>query len=57
MTRVAKPGGWLVCCNGNDEFKRSGPNRELVERGFDFIRYESSEGGIIYNYRKQVVKE
>ncbi len=57
MIRVTKPGGWLVCCNGDDEFKRTEPNRELVERGFDFIRYESSEGGIIYNYRKQVVKE
>lgn len=57
MIRVTKPGGWLVCCNGDDEFKREEPNRELVERGFAFVRYESSEGGIIYNYRKQVVKE
>lgn len=56
MTRVAKPGGWLVCCNGDDDFKRKRPNRELVERGFEFVCYESSEGGIIYNYRKQVVK-
>lgn len=56
MVRVAKPGGWLVCCNGDDEFKRAAPNRELVERGFAFIRYESSEGGIIYNYCMQVVK-
>lgn len=53
MTRVVMPGGWLVICNGDDEFKRKAPNRELVERGFEYFMYESAEGGIIYNYRKQ----
>lgn len=56
MTRVTKNGGWLVICNGDDEFKRSAPNDELVSRGFAWFRHESSAGGIIYDYRKQVIK-
>ena len=56
MTRVTKNGGTIVCCNGDDEFKRTAPNQELVSRGFEFFVHESCEGGIIYDYRKQVVK-
>lgn len=56
MTRITKNGGWLVICNGDDEFKRSAPNEELVSRGFEWFRHESPIGGIIYDYRKQVVK-
>lgn len=56
MTRITKNGGWLVICNGDDEFKREAPNIELTSRGFEWLRHESIEGGIIYNYRKQVIK-
>lgn len=56
MTQVTKNGGWLVICNGDDEFKRSAPNDELVSRGFAWFRHESPEGGVIYDYRKQVIK-
>lgn len=56
MTRVAKNGGWLVICNGDDEFKRTAPDEELTSRGFEWFRHESIEGGMIYNYRKQVLK-
>lgn len=56
LTRVTRNGGWIVCCNGDDEFKRLSPDKELVNRGFEFFRHESIEGGIIYNYRKLVVK-
>lgn len=56
MTRITKSGGWLVICNGDDEFKRSAPNDELVFRGFEWFFHESPIGGIIYDYRKQVVK-
>lgn len=45
MTRVAKNGGIIVCCNGDDEFKRTAPDNELVSRGFEFFRHESCEGG------------
>ena len=56
MTRITKHGGWLIICNGDDEFKRSTPNEELVSRGFEWFCHESSVGGIIYDYRKQVIK-
>lgn len=56
LTRVTKNQGWIVCCNGDDEFKRTGPDKELVNRDFEFFRHESIEGGIIYNYRKKVLK-
>ena len=57
ISRITKDGGWLVVCNGDDEFKRSGPDPELTSRGFEWFRHESTEGGIIYNYRKQVRKQ
>ena len=56
MARITKDGGWLVICNGDDGFKRTAPDPELVARGFEWFRHESVEGGIIYNYRKQVKK-
>lgn len=56
MTRVTKNGGVVVCCNGDDELKRTAPDRELVARGFEFFRHESCEGGIIYDYRKRILK-
>lgn len=56
MARIAKNGGWIVICNGDDEFRRTAPNAELITRGFEAFRHESIEGGIIYNYRKQVNK-
>lgn len=56
MTRVTKNGGFIVCCNGDDEFKRTAPDNELVSRGFEFFRHESCEGGIIYDYRKRIQK-
>lgn len=56
MARVTKNGGWLIICNGDDEFKRKAPDKELVDRGFEWFRHESIEGGIIYNYRKRVIK-
>ncbi len=56
MTRVTKNGGFIVCCNGDDEFKRTAPDSELVSRGFEFFRHESREGGIIYDYKKMIEK-
>jgi ubiquinone/menaquinone biosynthesis C-methylase UbiE len=56
LTRVLKDGGFIVACNGDDEFKRQAPDAELVKRGFEWFRHESIEGGIIYDYRKQVGK-
>ena len=56
ITRITKDGGWLVICNGDDDFRRTAPDPELTSRGFEWFRHESVEGGIIYNYRKQVRK-
>ena len=56
ITRVLKDGGIIVLCNGDDEFKRKGPDQELVKRGFEWFVHESIEGGIIYDYRIRVKK-
>ena len=56
MTRIVQNKGWIAICNGDDEFKRTAPNEELVSRGFAWFCHESVEGGIVYNYRKQVLK-
>lgn len=56
MIRITKNSGWLVICNGDDEFKRSAPNNEFVSRGFEWFRHENEIGGIVYDYRKQVIK-
>lgn len=56
MARITRNGGWIVICNGDDEFRRTAPDAELTARGFEAFRHESIEGGVIYNYRKQVNK-
>lgn len=56
MSRVVKDGGFIVACNGDDEFKRQAPDEEMIKRGFEWFKHESIEGGIIYDYRKQIRK-
>lgn len=56
ITRVTKNKGLIVYCNGDDEFRREAPNKELIDRGFEFFCYESAAGGITYNYTKKVIK-
>lgn len=56
ITRITRDGGWLVICNGDDAFRRTRPDPELTARGFEWFRHETPEGGIVYNYRKQVRK-
>lgn len=56
MTRVLKNQGWIVICNGDDDIKREKPNQELIQRGFQVFYHQSSIGGDIYNYIKQVSK-
>lgn len=56
LERVTKPGGWLVICHGDDEFCREAPDEELTSRGFEARRYDSKAGGVVFNYRKQVVE-
>lgn len=56
LTRITKNSGWIIDCAGDDEFIRTAPDKGLVDRGFEYFAHESFEGGIIYNYRKQVIK-
>ena len=56
MSRITKDGGWIIICNGDDEFKRVEPDSELLSRGFEAFSHESVLGGIIYDYRKQIKK-
>lgn len=56
LSRITKDGGWIIICNGDDEFKRESPDSELISRGFEAFRHESVLGGIIYDYRKQIKK-
>ncbi len=56
MTRVAKDGGKIVICNGDDDIKRDEPSEELVKHGFKVHYHKSSLGGDIYNYTKTVKK-
>jgi len=56
MSRIVKPGGWLVICNGDDTHRREAADAELIKRGFEAFGYENKVGGVIYNYRKQVMK-
>jgi len=54
LTRVCKPGGWLLDCRGDSFNDKSSP--ELVARGWEEIRYTGSFGTEMHNRRKQVIK-
>ncbi len=56
MTRVAKDGGKIVVCNGDDDIKRDEPSADLIRLGFKVHYHKSSLGGDIYNYTKTVKK-
>ena len=56
MARVTKNGGWIVCCDGDDGFRSTTPDRELISRGFEYFGYKTRQGGNAYNYRKLVRK-
>lgn len=53
LTRVCKPGGWLLDCPGDSE-RDLRPNTELSQRGWEEIHYIGSFGKHVYSYRKQV---
>ena len=54
LSRVAKPGGWIIDCPGDDERGNpDGPSQEMIELGFEYSHYISKTGGDIYRYWKQ----
>jgi hypothetical protein len=55
ITRVCKPGGWLLDCPGDSERDMS-PSQELISRGWEEIHYVGSFGKAVYIHRKQVPK-
>jgi SAM-dependent methyltransferase len=54
LTRVCKPGGWLLDCPGEETLHKSQP--EFLKRGFEEMNYVSIYGFNVYRYRKQVLK-
>jgi len=55
LTRVVKPGGWLIDCPG-EESRKCSPNEGLLARGWEEFHYVSVLGGDVYRYRKQAIK-
>lgn len=55
LTRVTKNGGYILDCPGEDDRKNSSQD-VLLEHGFEEYYYESTLGGNVYRYRKQVFK-
>lgn len=54
MSRVTKPGGYVIDCPGEDHRKKpEGPSKELVKLGFEYSHYFSKTGGDVYRYWKQ----
>jgi len=55
MTRVCKPGGWLIDCPGDSKWDMH-PKPELTSRGWEEFHYVGSYGKNVFIHRKQVVK-
>ena len=53
MTRVAKPGGWLLDVPG-DQHRETGPNEQLLADGWEELAYTGTFGETTWRYRKQV---
>ena len=55
LTRVTKPGGWLLDVPG-DQHCRTGQNEQLLADGWEELAYPGTFGETTYRYRKQVRK-
>lgn len=55
LTRVTKPGGWLLDVPG-DQHRETGRNEQLLADGWEELAYTGSFGKTTYRYRKQVRK-
>ena len=55
LTRVAKPGGWLLDVPG-DQHRETGRNEQLLSDGWEELAYTGSFGEKTFRYRKQVWK-
>ena len=55
LTRVTKPGGWLLDVPG-DQHRETGRNEQLLADGWVELAYTGSFGETTFRYRKQVRK-
>ncbi len=55
LTRVAKPGGWLLDVPG-DQHRRTRRNEQLLADGWEEMAYTGTFGETTYRYRKHVNK-
>ena len=55
LTRITKPGGWLLDVPG-DQHRETGRNEELLADGWEELAYTGTFGKTTYRYRKQVRK-
>ena len=55
LTRVARPGGWLLDVPG-DQHRETGRNEQLLADGWEELAYTGAFGKTTYRYRKQVRK-
>ena len=53
LTRVTKPGGWLLDVPG-DQHRETGKNELLLADGWEELAYPGTFGETTYRYRKQV---
>ncbi len=53
LTRVTKPGGWLLDVPG-DQRRETGRNEQLLADGWEELAYTGTFGETTYRYRKQV---
>ena len=58
LTRVCKPGGWILDCPGDTKpaVKKSDETPELIKKGWEPMYYTGTLGGEVHRYRKQVFK-
>jgi len=58
LTRVCKPGGWLLDCPGDEsgrgDYYEEGKD-EALKRGWELMRYTGNSGGDVFRYRKQIL--
>jgi ubiquinone/menaquinone biosynthesis C-methylase UbiE len=54
MSRVTKPGGYVIDCPGEDHRQKpDGPSEAMIQLGFQCSHYVSRLGGDVYRYWRQ----
>ena len=56
MVRVSKSGGYIIDCDGEEDFGREQHNCALHRFGFECSHYISKNGGDVFRHWKKVIK-